>query len=137
MFFFNDTATTEIYTLSLHDALPIFGGVVEQRFQFAEGILNIVQHLFYTGSGICFDTAYSCRNRTFGNDFQHPDASGGGNVRTSAEFDGRAETDDAHLIAVLLSEECDGSHLFGFFDRQVAILLQRYVGTDADRKSVV
>src|SRR3712207_9578196 len=24
LFFFNDTATTEIYTLSLHDALPIF-----------------------------------------------------------------------------------------------------------------
>src|SRR5438874_9687721 len=24
-FFFNNTATTEIYTLSLHDALPIFG----------------------------------------------------------------------------------------------------------------
>ncbi len=23
LFFFNDTATTEIYTLSLHDALPI------------------------------------------------------------------------------------------------------------------
>src|SRR5256885_9241376 len=26
-FFFNDTATTEIYTLSLHDALPIYGHV--------------------------------------------------------------------------------------------------------------
>src|SRR3712207_8339210 len=26
-FFFNDTATTEIYTLSLHDALPIFLGL--------------------------------------------------------------------------------------------------------------
>src|SRR2546430_12369909 len=25
-FFFNDTATTEIYTLSLHDALPIWKG---------------------------------------------------------------------------------------------------------------
>src|SRR5256885_4503406 len=25
-FFFNDTATTEIYTLSLHDALPIYLG---------------------------------------------------------------------------------------------------------------
>src|SRR3712207_8803958 len=25
-FFFNDTATTEIYTLSLHDALPIYHG---------------------------------------------------------------------------------------------------------------
>ena len=28
-FFFNDTATTEIYTLSLHDALPIS---IEKRF---------------------------------------------------------------------------------------------------------
>src|SRR2546429_914498 len=28
LFFFNDTATTEIYTLSLHDALPISGGGV-------------------------------------------------------------------------------------------------------------
>src|SRR5438309_7155268 len=27
LFFFKDTATTEIYTLSLHDALPIFIGV--------------------------------------------------------------------------------------------------------------
>ena len=27
-FFFNDTATTEIYTLSLHDALPIFDEAV-------------------------------------------------------------------------------------------------------------
>src|SRR3712207_8937670 len=26
VFFFNDTATTEIYTLSLHDALPICSG---------------------------------------------------------------------------------------------------------------
>src|SRR3712207_7435337 len=30
-FFFNDTATTEIYTLSLHDALPISGAVARQR----------------------------------------------------------------------------------------------------------
>src|SRR2546430_10789852 len=28
-FFFNDTATTEIYTLSLHDALPISEAIVE------------------------------------------------------------------------------------------------------------
>ena len=32
-FFFNDTATTEIYTLSLHDALPIW----ERYGQFYEG----------------------------------------------------------------------------------------------------
>src|SRR3712207_8717676 len=29
-FFFNDTATTEIYTLSLHDALPIFDPLREE-----------------------------------------------------------------------------------------------------------
>src|SRR5258708_8880759 len=29
-FFFNDTATTEIYTLSLHDALPISGSIADQ-----------------------------------------------------------------------------------------------------------
>src|SRR3712207_8283357 len=30
-FFFNDTATTEIYTLSLHDALPIWRGTRHRR----------------------------------------------------------------------------------------------------------
>src|ERR1022692_3809704 len=35
-FFFNDTATTEIYTLSLHDALPILHG----RFLRGAGLLE-------------------------------------------------------------------------------------------------
>src|SRR2546430_6927858 len=30
LFFFNDTATTEIYTLSLHDALPISGNTLNR-----------------------------------------------------------------------------------------------------------
>src|SRR5262245_66238205 len=36
-FFFNDTATTDIYTLSLHDALPIFnmlGTFVKDWFRY-------------------------------------------------------------------------------------------------------
>src|SRR2546427_5820648 len=38
-FFFNDTATTEIYTLSLHDALPILkGALLKQR---AHGIHDL------------------------------------------------------------------------------------------------
>src|SRR3712207_7030573 len=32
-FFFNDTATTEIYTLSLHDALPISAPRIESRIE--------------------------------------------------------------------------------------------------------
>src|SRR5260370_1415680 len=34
-FFFNDTATTEIYTLSLHDALPIYAA---HRAVFGRGV---------------------------------------------------------------------------------------------------
>src|SRR3712207_9211477 len=37
-FFFNDTATTEIYTLSLHDALPILLLVIAIIF----GTINVV-----------------------------------------------------------------------------------------------
>src|SRR2546430_14434630 len=33
-FFFNDTATTEIYTLSLHDALPIYIRFVSKESRF-------------------------------------------------------------------------------------------------------
>src|SRR5215211_8943534 len=36
-FFFNDTATTEIYTLSLHDALPIFAGAARAHFRRSVG----------------------------------------------------------------------------------------------------
>src|SRR5256885_11840828 len=42
-FFFNDTATTEIYTLSLHDALPISGphAVMQLRgYGFASRLLR-------------------------------------------------------------------------------------------------
>src|SRR2546426_12307017 len=42
-FFFNDTATTEIYTLSLHDALPIClrfaPGALERRDAVVQGLL--------------------------------------------------------------------------------------------------
>ena len=36
-FFFNDTATTEIYTLSLHDALPISNALRSQTTTTAKG----------------------------------------------------------------------------------------------------
>src|SRR2546426_8923727 len=35
-FFFNDTATTEIYTLSLHDALPIYPQMEKLRLAYRE-----------------------------------------------------------------------------------------------------
>src|SRR2546425_7948312 len=47
-FFFNDTATTEIYTLSLHDALPIYPRIVDGQIHgglaqgFGEALLEQV-----------------------------------------------------------------------------------------------
>src|SRR5438874_13153088 len=41
-FFFNDTATTEIYTLSLHDALPIYAAGVLGRL--ALRIVEVGRH---------------------------------------------------------------------------------------------
>src|SRR3712207_7888843 len=42
-FFFNDTATTEIYTLSLHDALPIYDGAPNGGRIAADGLAALGQ----------------------------------------------------------------------------------------------
>src|SRR5215216_4560643 len=44
-FFFNDTATTEIYTLSLHDALPISWPAEEVRLYASEELLRNLSRL--------------------------------------------------------------------------------------------
>ena len=45
-FFFNDTATTEIYTLSLHDALPIFLVAAAPRFLYCPFLVAAAPQLF-------------------------------------------------------------------------------------------
>src|SRR3989442_9859495 len=48
-FFFNDTATTEIYTLSLHDALPIWrcsGG----QGKAGHAVGHVLDHVEFAGS---------------------------------------------------------------------------------------
>src|SRR5206468_6843720 len=45
-FFFNDTPTTEIYTLSLHDALPIFWRVENVSPEQAEALLRAMARTF-------------------------------------------------------------------------------------------
>src|SRR2546429_5349051 len=53
VFFFNDTATTEIYTLSLHDALPIFhwgsGQIIEEASFVSNYTEPSIQLLEYGG----------------------------------------------------------------------------------------
>src|SRR3712207_6950870 len=44
-FFFNDTATTEIYTLSLHDALPIWPPLVLRALFHEMPVTVVLNHL--------------------------------------------------------------------------------------------
>src|ERR1039457_7659086 len=45
-FFFNDTATTEIYTLSLHDALPIYINMVRTtHYPPAQGFIDLADEM--------------------------------------------------------------------------------------------
>src|SRR3712207_7390395 len=51
LFFFNDTATTEIYTLSLHDALPISPGEHEVQQQDVVGMAACLRQALGAGAG--------------------------------------------------------------------------------------
>src|SRR2546429_6749306 len=74
-FFFNDTATTEIYTLSLHDALPIYlflivaRGACQLPESQAEDLLcvaNLAFHQFRTSFSHCLDRKSTRLNSSHG-----------------------------------------------------------------------
>src|SRR2546430_15140619 len=59
-FFFNDTATTEIYTLSLHDALPISTMTLEGK----SGLLPYRANTAFWGSAAGASAAKPERDKT-------------------------------------------------------------------------
>src|SRR5438034_4078580 len=64
----NDTATTEIYTLSLHDALPVLVGVVAAAGFFALGVRSAIAVLtlaltVFVAATIAVDFARATRAR--------------------------------------------------------------------------
>src|SRR5258708_28200229 len=70
-FFFNDTATTEIYTLSLHDALPIFRRRVRSWKLLAvegNGTVFVVD-----GNETLFEMAVLYRSEEHTSELQSPD----------------------------------------------------------------
>src|SRR2546426_12462482 len=70
-FFFNDTATTEIYTLSLHDALPILnppynfhllaghGGLGDRIFLTDRLALRLEARAYYAPKSCCLSSTRS------------------------------------------------------------------------------
>src|SRR2546429_8536974 len=74
-FFFNDTATTEIYTLSLHDALPIYRSNGDRGYHdheprgdvsWAEGTSTEHAH----GSRVATDSAFFSRSEEHTSELQ-------------------------------------------------------------------
>src|SRR5256886_17684752 len=49
-FFFNDTATTEIYTLSLHDALPIYDPQLLIHTSWTPDVPGVTINLYQVGT---------------------------------------------------------------------------------------
>src|SRR5258708_30921872 len=67
-FFFNDTATTEIYTLSLHDALPIC-----PRFAVVSHLLSISLNQRLRVRVFCTDDDFPVRSEEHTSELQSPD----------------------------------------------------------------
>src|SRR3712207_9012836 len=53
LFFFNDTATTEIYTLSLHDALPILRRAVRWMVTSSPSVFPIARRTLAATGNLC------------------------------------------------------------------------------------
>src|SRR5690242_21539161 len=60
IFIFNDTATTEIYTLSLHDALPIFTSLQLKEYREpVEKLIGVAQDEIDRLYGLVRDAGYT------------------------------------------------------------------------------
>src|SRR5688572_33451372 len=69
-FFFNDPATTEIYTLSLHDALPIFGQLAQFLALDANARMACLQRIEGVGEIRVFGRAHEKRSEEHTSELQ-------------------------------------------------------------------
>src|SRR5438552_12499743 len=70
LFFFNDTPTTEIYTLSLHDALPILTRMT--RSPYLDRLQSVIYHDIYRKE-VLRSVPPNCRSEEHTSELQSPD----------------------------------------------------------------
>src|SRR5256885_7085032 len=69
VFFFNDTATTEIYTLSLHDALPIYQRIEREGALSPETAARLLREL---ADALAYAHARAARSEEHTSELQSP-----------------------------------------------------------------
>src|SRR5207249_11780507 len=67
LFFFHDPATTEIYTLSLHDALPILDDITTEKLDLGAGVLALPPG---PGLGVALDEVKLARSEEHTSELQ-------------------------------------------------------------------
>ena len=106
------------------------GGVVQKGAQVSHEVLHHVAHClhFLTRDGL--DAANAGSDAALTGDANHAELACCLGVAATAELNGVAELHHAHLVAILLTKQGNGTHLLGFIDGTVAEFLQWDVGAN-------
>ena len=105
------------------DALQILR-IVEEGLHGTKGVLRLVQQFLALLTGLGLDTTDTGCDRTLRDNLEEADLTRGLGVNTTTELTRGTETDHAHLVAVLLAEEGDGTELLGLFERHITMLVE-------------
>ena len=130
---------TELVDLFLHvvvlvdilrdDGLEVLG-VVKERLQVAERVLEQIDGVLADLARHGLDAAHTSSHAALANDLEEADAARGSHVDTAAELARGSEADHTHAVAILLAEEGDGAQLLGLLHRHVAMLVELEVLAD-------
>src|SRR5258708_2854976 len=97
-FFFNDTATTEIYTLSLHDALPIFSGRLATKS-------NQIKQLIRNGRSASLQRTFKKSFTSFSHSTRNKTRDGLIRVRNIRALNGRFNTSITHAYSIVIGSK--------------------------------
>ena len=98
--------------------------VVEQCAHALDGVFHRVEHIFKFLASDGLDTANTSCNTALTYDLEHADMACRFYMDTTTELYTVGKLNDTYLIAIFLTKQGDGSHLLGFFQWGVAMLLQ-------------
>src|SRR5262245_66395072 len=97
VFFFNDTPTTEIYTLSLHDALPICGRLATKSNQIKQLIIN--------GRSASLQRTFKKSFTSFSHSTRNKTRDGLIRVRNIRALNGRFNTSITHAYSIVIGSK--------------------------------